>query len=130
MAAAGGIQLPFVSNLKGESYQEPLLDSQDGAVGFYSEGKEKQAQPELYMFSQELSGLLNWPLYSSDLGRLPDYHPFDGSMVGEDQWYQSLLHRGFTSYPEYGNVNSFASFGDAFASLSRDDNGIIQGIMI
>ena len=129
MAAAGGIQLPFVSNLKGEPYQEPLLDSQDGVVGFYSEGKEKQAQPELYMFSQELSGILNWPLYSSDLGRMPDYHPFDGSMVAEDQWYQSSLHRGFTSYPEYGNVNPFASFGDAFV-ISRDDNRILSGVML
>jgi len=96
LSAAGGIQLPFVCTPKGE-YQE-----HGETEFFYVEGKE-QASPELYTTPQELSGLMDWPLYSADLGRLPDYRPFDGSLV------------------EHGT--SFASVDDAFST--RDNSSAI-----
>lgn len=96
---------------KGESYPE-----RGGTEFFYAEGKE--ASPELYTAPQELSSLMDWPLYSADLGRLPDYRPFDGSLVGEEYRYQSLLHHDFTNHSEHGNP-----FGDAFGI--RDNTSAI-----
>jgi hypothetical protein len=116
LSAAGGLQLPFASTQKGESHQE-----YGGTDLFYAESKENQASSELYTSSQELSGLLEWPLYSTDLGRSPDYRPFDGSLVGEEYWYQSSLFRGFTDDPEHGDP--FTNVGDT--SSGRDNSSTI-----
>jgi hypothetical protein len=73
-----------------------------GVTEFFTAGEQNQSSLELQKLSQELSDLLKWPLYSTDLGQSPDYRPFDGSLVGDDHWYQSSLYSGFTDPPEHG----------------------------
>jgi hypothetical protein len=112
LSSAGGIQLPSTAlNPEAGSYQEVPSDNR-GVTEYFTAGGQNQASPELQMFSQELSDLLSWPLYSTDLGRSPDYRPFDGSLVGDAQWYQSSLYSGFTNLSEHGTP--FTNTGDTF----------------
>jgi len=115
----GDIQLPSVFSPRRGIFQESLPEPQGGTEYFYT-GGEGPAPAQLHAFAQELSDLLNWPLYSTDLGRSPDYRPFDGSLVGDNRWYQSSLYRGFTNPPEYGNPFMAADPGTGFAPWNSE----------